>query len=275
MKKKVSTLQRNPPREIIMQLLKEVNFGCPVQNCCNPYLEFHHFDPPWNISHHHNSAGMIALCSLHHRAADGGAYTRQQLRELKKRQCCDVTGRFEWRRNDLIMLLGGSIYKNFNNIISNTKTREKVIWVNRDDENNLLLNIDLNILLGSHLQRLKLLDNIWYLRGNPKEFRCPPSGKEIFSQYENGDKLWIRFDEITNAEKLKSICVIPLTEEMLDKKLPLTLIRIDLTLVEIDLKISTTEGISYRNSGISPGFIFDLESRETTAIGIPGAQKVR
>ena len=261
-------LNRTPPNETIAQLLKEINYGCPIQNCCNPYLEFHHFDPPWNVKRHHDPKGMIALCSQHHRAADGGAYTKQQLHELKTRKCTDVSGRFEWRRNDLILLLGGSIFINFTTVIRDDITDKKIIWVNRDEHNNMLLNLDMNaLLLEGKRQRLKLHDNVWFLQGNPKEFRCPPSGKEIYATYENGDRLWIRFDEITDKEKLKSICCLPLTEEWLGKTLPLTLVRIDLTIVDRKLKIDSAHGFNY-GSSISPGFIFDQNNTPIAAIGL-------
>ena len=56
-------MNRTPPKKVIQTLRQEVGFGCPVPNCGNPYLEWHHFDPPWSIENHHRPEGMIALCT--------------------------------------------------------------------------------------------------------------------------------------------------------------------------------------------------------------------
>ena len=56
---------------------------CPVDGCCSPYLTYHHFDPPWAEQRQHKVGGMIALCLQHHKEADGGAFTTEQLRRLK------------------------------------------------------------------------------------------------------------------------------------------------------------------------------------------------
>ena len=39
-------MNRTPPKKVIQTLRQEVGFGCPIPNCGNPYLEWHHFDPP-------------------------------------------------------------------------------------------------------------------------------------------------------------------------------------------------------------------------------------
>jgi hypothetical protein len=71
-------------------LRKEVGFGCPVKDCGNPYLTWHHFDPPWEIAKHkpkperHKVEGIIALCHSHHDEADAGAFTKEQLHALKR-----------------------------------------------------------------------------------------------------------------------------------------------------------------------------------------------
>ena len=72
-------MNRTPPKKVIQTLRQEVGFGCPIPNCGNPYLEWHHFDPPWSIENHHRPEGMIALCTQHHKNADNYAYTNEQL----------------------------------------------------------------------------------------------------------------------------------------------------------------------------------------------------
>src|SRR6266702_463986 len=100
-----SKLSRKPPAAVRRQLRSEVGFGCPFieeaagSPCGNPYLEWAHFDPPWEVRHHHNPHGMIALCHDHHAKADAGALTIEQwrnLKELAQKYAPEVKGRFEW-----------------------------------------------------------------------------------------------------------------------------------------------------------------------------------
>jgi hypothetical protein len=97
-------MNRNPKIDVVRQLRNEVGFGCPVYGCANPYLEYHHFDPPWHIENHHNPEGMIALCTQHHKQADGGAYTNEQLHAMKNDSAHaeEVRGQFNWLRRNRI-----------------------------------------------------------------------------------------------------------------------------------------------------------------------------
>jgi hypothetical protein len=74
---------RDPYRDVKRRLRREVGFTCPVEGCGNPYLTWHHFDPPWRVEHHHRPEGMIALCLEHAAQADNDAFTHDQLRALK------------------------------------------------------------------------------------------------------------------------------------------------------------------------------------------------
>jgi hypothetical protein len=107
---------RDPPRAIAAALRREVNFGCPVrfangEGCGSPVLTYHHFDPPWAENHQHNPDGMIALCPEHHDRADGGNWTRQQLREFKKHPYVDdvVKCRWPWTAEKLVMQFGPNL----------------------------------------------------------------------------------------------------------------------------------------------------------------------
>jgi hypothetical protein len=42
-------LPRRPPMDVIRLLRSEVGFCCPVEGCGNPYLTWHHFDPPRRV----------------------------------------------------------------------------------------------------------------------------------------------------------------------------------------------------------------------------------
>jgi hypothetical protein len=102
-------IPRDPPEEVKRQLRKEVGFGCPFSHCREPFLSFHHFDPPWAKEHHHRPEGMIALCVKHHTMADRGNWDKSQLHELKKAKCSveDVKAKFEWARTKQLIRLGG------------------------------------------------------------------------------------------------------------------------------------------------------------------------
>jgi len=102
-------MNRRPPEKVKKILRSEIGFGCPIPGCGNPYLEWHHFDPPWHIENHHNPEGMIALCREHHIQADNGAFTADQLEEYKKqgkKNWKAVKGNFNWLRNRMLAVVG-------------------------------------------------------------------------------------------------------------------------------------------------------------------------
>ena len=99
------------PKKVKEILREEVGFGCPVKDCGNPYLEYHHFDPPIHIGPHNDPKGMIALCAQHHKKADGNAYTVEQLHDFKMNRVHSkqVRGNLDWLRRDLLSIVGGKI----------------------------------------------------------------------------------------------------------------------------------------------------------------------
>mgnify|MGYP007059392549 CR=1 FL=1 len=103
-------MNRDPPLHVKRQLRKEVNYGCPVPGCGKPFLEWHHFDPPWHVRNHHDLSGVIALCTEHHPQADAGVFSVEQLRDFKRnpnnREL--VCGKFEWMPENCIIRLGGN-----------------------------------------------------------------------------------------------------------------------------------------------------------------------
>src|SRR5579871_2529258 len=108
-------LDRDPPPEVKRYLRQEVNFGCPVQGCCDPCLSWHHFDPPWTEEHHHDPKRMIALCLKHHKMADenrgggGNFFSRDHLRQLKANpNSIDLIRQtFPWFHQNFLIRLGG------------------------------------------------------------------------------------------------------------------------------------------------------------------------
>jgi hypothetical protein len=194
-------LDRTPPVGVRRQLRREVGFGCPVEGCSNPYLTYHHFDPPWKEREHHNAEGMIALCAEHHAKADSGAFTREQLGELKRKAVerrSEPQGRFDWLRRELLVVVGGNFYPRAEGVLEVGGRR--VIWFSRDTGGHICVNVDLPFVSKSGEPRLLLRDNDWLLQGIPTDFECPPSGRLIHAKYENGDELRVEFFELRDQQ---------------------------------------------------------------------------
>jgi hypothetical protein len=194
-------MNRTPPAEVLRELRKEVGFGCPVPGCGNPYLYWHHFDPPWNEKEHHNPIGMIALCGEHHPKADAGAFTEEQLREFKqigKSRVKEIKGRFEWMRRDLLAIVGGCLYLRVPIILQ--FRGEPAIWFHRDEEGYLLLNFRMLTMSGE--PRARIEDNFWMPRGDPDEVESPPNGRKLRIRYNNGDFLSVEFFDVATADDL-------------------------------------------------------------------------
>lgn len=193
------TVNRKPPVAVKKILREEVGFGCPVSNCGLPYLEWHHFDPPWNEKHHHNPEGMIALCREHHIQADNGAFTKKQLHRLKqngKDNWRQISGQFNWMRNRLLAVVGGNFYYETPVIL---KFREQpVIWFERDENNYLLLN--LHMLTTIDAPRAYITNNEWFNVGGEENIEFLPSAKRLRISYPNGDLVSIEFFEIDMKE---------------------------------------------------------------------------
>lgn len=185
-------MNREPPVEVRRMLRSEVGFGCPVDGCSNPYLQYHHFDPPWREREHHNPDGMIALCAAHHYKADAGAFTLEQLRNMKRPNNSAVLGRFDWLRHRMLSVVGGNFY--YETQVPVAFQNKPQIWYTRDESGYLLLN--LRMVSSSRDPRLHLDGNDWIVLGDPVDFESPPSGRLIRAKYGNGDELRIEFFEL-------------------------------------------------------------------------------
>jgi len=234
-------MNRTPPIDVVRELRNEVGFGCPVGECANPYLEWHHFDPPWHIENHHNPEGMIALCTHHHKKADGGAYTNDQLNAFKnnKAHAEKVKGQFDWLRNDLLAVVGRICYYETLKVLQ--IDGNDIVWFKRDEEGYLRLNIKMLSILPR--ERALIEDNIWTNIGDPKDINSPPQGKELRIDYENGDHLFVKFLIMKTAaqayKKYKN-------DALLDNED----IKFPITVVEVNYVIGGT-GIEFRPSGTS------------------------
>jgi hypothetical protein len=194
-------LTRDPPEAVRRELRREVGFGCPATGCGSPYLQYHHFDPPWNQEHHHDPARMIALCAEHH--AKSAAWTVEDLRAMKQvpPDRPDIRGKFEWMRQGILAVIGGNFYFETPNMVVYRDT--PIVIYRRDDQQRMLLN--LRPLTTSRQPRLTLENNDWIIRGDPADARSPPNGSQLHVHYDNGDDIKIRFREWPTAHALGAV----------------------------------------------------------------------
>ncbi len=191
-------MNRKPPENVRKTLREEVGFGCPVPECGCPYLEWHHFDPPWHEENHHRPEGMISLCREHHIQADNGAFTKEQLHNFKNNgpnNWRQISGKFNWMRNRLLAVVGGNFYYETPVIF---KFREQpVIWFERDKNNYILLN--LHMLSTTDESRAYIKNNEWFNVGGEEDIESPPSARRVKITYPNGDMVSIEFFELNDA----------------------------------------------------------------------------
>ena len=228
-------MSRKPPASVIKQLRTEVGFGCPVPECGNPYLEWHHFDPPWSVDQHHNPNGMVALCAEHHKKADNGAYTNEQLVCFKRNKVDStlVRGQFDWRRNKLLAVVGGNYYYETLRVL--VVDGHEIVSLTRDEGDYLLLNIQM-LSLSTDV-RAQLVENCWENIGNPVDLISPPSGKDLSIRYSNGDSLSIRFYELKDgAGFLKKFKIAPFNV----LEFPLTVVEVNCEIAGANIKLSPT-----------------------------------
>ncbi len=249
----MSNISRTPRVNVQLELRKEVGFSCPMpgvdgsERCGNPYLTWHHFDPPWRTKNHNNPKGMIALCRTHHDMADHDAYTKEQLHQFKKQasnRFRKVLGKLDWMRNNLVAAAGSNLYYNTPTIFQYYEDR--VIWFERDKQNHLLLNIDLLPLPSS--SRAQMSNNIWQVIDEPIDIKCPPSGKLIHVKYENGNSLKIEFQNIDSASKLQNKYPNVLIPPVIHW--PIVLVESSLSVKEATISFSPNEASINTNSSI-------------------------
>lgn len=240
-------MSRAVPEAVKRTLRDEVSFGCPVEDCGNPYLEWHHFDPPFSVEAHHRPEGMIALCRCHHIQADNGAFTVEQLREMKARgreRWRLVQGRFNWRRNRLLSVVGASYFYETPVLLQIRDAR--VLWYERDKDSYMMLNFDIPTVSG--MPRASMRNNEWINTGAETDLACPPSAKSLVLQYENGDRLGIEFLELaTKDEAIKrfgaGISDLPI-------EYPVTTVDFDLVIAGSGLTLNTRDALRIGTNSI-------------------------
>lgn len=171
-------MNRTPPKSVQELLRQEVNFGCPVSGCGIPYLTWHHFDPPWRDEKHHNPEGMIALCAKDAELADGGRWTKQELRQMKKNPFVTsdrISEYYGYLRKNVVCMIGNVAY-NVKNALE--ICGERIIGFEIDDKGYNRLNLLIRNRDGVPILEMK--NNFWTAVGRKLfDLRCSPQGKEL------------------------------------------------------------------------------------------------
>lgn len=200
-------MERRPDAHVRKILREEVHFGCPVDNCGSPYLTWHHFDPPWHINKHQNVSGMVALCAEHHKKADTGAFTKEQIREFKANPFLakfpnGPGGVFDWKREQL--LVRAARIKAINCPVFLELAGHPAIWLSKDEQGHELLNLDIWDTSGKLLFSMR--DNEWLVTCKPDDFECPPSGRSLILRAPKfGVRLTITFKNLTSEEFIELV----------------------------------------------------------------------
>ena len=176
---------------------------------------------------------MIALCAQHHKKADGGAYTNEQLHGFKKDKvrASAVKGDLDWLRRDLLAVVGGCTIYNTPRLL--VIDGHDVIALTRDAQGYLRLSV--NLLSLSSEERIIIDKNSWENIGVPLDLRSPPQGKELEVKYAGGDSLSLRFLEIETYEDACGKYGIPHLRVEAPIKFPITCVEINLNIAGTDV----------------------------------------
>lgn len=199
-------LKRRPPTDVLRKLRVEVGFRCPADDggepCGSPYLTWHHFDPPWRVEQHHRVEGMVALCQEHHKKADVGTYTRDQLRRFKEQgrtRAAEVQGRFGWMRQEYLAVVGGNAYMDVPVVLQ--VDGQPAVWFSENEFGEKLLNLRLPDVAGRG--EVFIEENLWTVMPHDvRDVVCPPSGRTIRVDFVNGDRFEVEFKELATLQDL-------------------------------------------------------------------------
>ena len=120
---------------------------------------------------------MVALCAEHHGLADGGAYSKEQLRSFKtaKNLNTSVSSRLPWKRELTIVRVGGVF--SFLCVVVIAIQNEPAIWLSKGDDGSDLMN--LNLRDSSGRLAFQMRDNDWITFTQFDDVEVPPQGRSL------------------------------------------------------------------------------------------------
>lgn len=193
---------RIPPVEVRRELRREVGFGCPIEGCRLPFLEYHHFDPPWHEGNVHNIEGMIALCPSHHSMADRGTWTKEELRTLKREgEKSPIKGKLHWNLKNSVLSAGKNLIIAKNQISLRVLGNE-IFALKENAKGQLTVNAQLWSSSGELI--IRIIDNDILLAPDKEvnDFVCNVSGNKIRIESRKNET-YLEF--MINREKTKKI----------------------------------------------------------------------
>jgi hypothetical protein len=144
---------------------------------------------------------MIALCLDHASRADAGAYTDDQIREMKRtgrQHSLAIEGQFDWMRRDLLAVIGGNFY--YKTPVVLQIGARPCIWFGQDQDGYLLVNFWMPTIVGQ--PRAQIVENGWIVPPGVADVECPPNGRRLKVWYPDGDRLSIEFFELADPQSL-------------------------------------------------------------------------
>lgn len=252
----VGQSSRTPPAHVRRQLRRESGFVCAHPNCSEPYLEYHHFDPPWHIEQHHRSSGMIALCPTHHSRAE--TWPVEQLRKWKGKEIRDdVKAQIGWRRETTFFIAGNYLTRGCTNLLEVRGNR--IIWFTNDEEGQTLLNFDLRDRFGNSVFQMR--DNDWIAHPRWEDVEVPPQGRALHLKSEALElQLDLRFGTQTPRSLFEGLSMRDSPEE-LGRMSGLASIDLEALVCSMTCKliwpervIASEKGLTFRNFNLGGGF---------------------
>jgi len=204
------SVSRRPPADVLRQLREEVNYSCPI--CGSPFLSWHHFDPPYHVRPHHNPDGMIALCPLHHKMADSGMYSVDQLRILKHKQsdASHIACRWPWDPENIAFFFGGNILFGARPVLSirgNSVLRTYPGKFTQDDVSRVLFDLTLRTRDGRLIARME--KNLFEAyTANLKDFVFTPGANRFEIWHTSGTKLRLEYHRYDSTSFERQVCKI-------------------------------------------------------------------
>lgn len=184
-------------------LRKEVGFGCPVKGCRLPFLEYHHFDPPYSEGQTHNVKGMIALCPTHHAQADNGAWSISDLHNMKKEKNREpLKGRLEWSIQDGILNAGNNLF--FSPVFKLRILGQELFSLEQDHKGRIFINALLCNKEGKQIAQIKKNDIVAHDL-SVGDLNCMASGKKVrIETLDNSSYFEVGFDRKPVEEVMNS-----------------------------------------------------------------------
>lgn len=101
---------------------------------------------------------MIALCLQHHKEADVGTFSNEQLLRLKQnpQSQSTISGRFNWKREETLTIAGSNYFVGTPTILQ--IGTQKLIWLEKDDNGFDTLNLDLHASDGNLVFQMRQND---------------------------------------------------------------------------------------------------------------------